>query len=105
IQRITRTTSELWDHFDVVVSPTLAQPPLLVGGLRDDSDPAGDFDAQCAFTPWTSVWNLTGRPAISLPLHTAVVDGVELPIGMMFGARMGQEDVLLALGCQLEDAR
>ncbi len=47
--------------------PTLAQPPALVGSQRDDDDPAADFAAQTAFTPWTSVWNLTGRPAVSLP--------------------------------------
>lgn len=104
VQRLTRTVCRLWDRFDVIVSPTLAQPPLRVGRLRDDADPAADFDAQCDFTPWTSVWNLTGRPAISLPLHTATIDGVELPIGIMLGARMGEEAVLMALGCQLEDA-
>lgn len=104
IQLVARRVGEHWQRFDVVLSPTLAQPPLPVGALRDDADPAADFEAQCRFTPWTSLWNITGRPAMSLPLHTAVIDGVELPIGMMIGGRMYDEARLLALGCALEEA-
>lgn len=103
IQEVSRRTAELWDGFDVVVCPTLAQPPLPVGAIRDDQDPSADFDAQCEFTPWSSIWNLTGRPAISLPLQTARIDGVELPVGITVGARMDDETLLLALARQLED--
>ncbi len=56
--------------YDVVLTPTLAQPPLRIGEIRDDADPARDFESQKAFTPWTSAWNLTGMPAVSLPLHS-----------------------------------
>ena len=55
--------------YDVVLTPTLAVPPLPVGAIRNDADPAADFEAQKAFTPWTSAWNVTGMPAVSLPLH------------------------------------
>ena len=55
--------------YDAVLTPTLAAPPLPVGAIRDDADPAADFEAQKAFTPWTSAWNVTGMPAVSLPLH------------------------------------
>ena len=55
--------------YDAVLTPTLAVPPVLVGAMRDDEDPAADFAAQKAFTPWTSAWNVTGMPAVSLPLH------------------------------------
>ena len=55
--------------YDAVLTPTLAQPPLRIGEIRDDADPARDFENQKAFTPWTSAWNLTGMPAVSLPLH------------------------------------
>ena len=102
IQRLTREAAEAWDGFDAVLTPTLAQPPLPVGALRDDDDPAADFAAQMRFTPWTSVANLTGRPAVSLPLHTAVVDGIELPIGSMFLGRFGEDALLLSLAAQLE---
>ena len=49
--------------YDAVLTPTLASPPLPVGAIRDDEDPAADFEAQKAFTPWTSAWNVTGMPA------------------------------------------
>ncbi|MFD1506265.1 amidase [Georgenia yuyongxinii] len=108
VQRLTRQTALAWSAFDVILTPTLAQPPALIGALRDDSDPAGDFAAQKAFTPWTSAWNLIGAPAISLPLHRQVVDegdgARELPFGVMLGARLGQEETLLALAAQLEAA-
>ena len=96
--------AEAWDGFDVILTPTLAQPPAPIGALRNDADPAADFAAQTRFTPWTSVYNLSGRPAISLPLHTAVVAGRRLPIGVMLGGRFGAEDVLLAVSTQLESA-
>lgn len=104
VQRLTAEVAQAWDGFDVVLTPTLAQPPALVGGLRDDDDPAADFAAQTRFTPWTSVHNLSGRPAVSLPLHTAVVERRELPIGVMLGGRFGAEETLLSLAAQLEDA-
>ena len=53
--------------YDAVLTPTLAVPPLPVGAIRDDDDPAADFEAQKRFTPWTSAWNVTGMPAASLP--------------------------------------
>jgi amidase len=102
IQLLTREVALAWDGFDAVLTPSLAQPPLPVGALRDDEDPAADFAAQTRFTPWTSVANLTGRPAISLPLHTAEVDGATLPIGAMFFGRFGEDALLLALAGQLE---
>ncbi|MFH5821714.1 amidase [Georgenia sp. AZ-5] len=107
-QRLARQTALAWSGLDVILSPTLAQPPGRVGWMRDDGDPAGDFRAQKAFTPWTSGWNLTGAPAISVPLHREVVDDgagpVELPFGVMLGARTGQEETLLALAARLEEA-
>ena len=71
-----------------MLTPTLAVPPLPVGAIRDDADPAADFEAQKAFTPWTSAWNVTGMPAVSLPLHWTP-DG--LPVGVMLAARPAEE--------------
>ena len=87
--------------YDAVLTPTLASPPPLVGALRDDDDPAADFAAQKAFTPWTSCWNVTGMPAVSLPLHWTP-DG--LPVGVMLAARPAEEELLLALAAQVEAA-
>ncbi len=69
MRRFAAQALEALEPYDAVLTPTLAAPPLLVGELRDDADPARDFEAQKAFTPWTSAWNVTGMPAVSLPLH------------------------------------
>jgi amidase len=103
-QQVAAQVIKAWVPFDIILTPTLAQPPAKLGELRDDADPAADFAAQCRFTPWTSVYNISGLPAISLPLHTAEINGVELPIGVMLGARYGAEATLLSLSAQLEDA-
>ncbi|MEE6271765.1 amidase [Georgenia sp. MJ206] len=105
VQRLARQAATTWAGLDVVLTPTLAQPPVPVGAMRDDADPAADFEAQKAFTPWTSAWNITGAPAISVPLHRADVDGARLPFGVQLGAvGTGQEELLLALAAQLEEA-
>ncbi|GAB2765823.1 amidase [Nocardioides salsibiostraticola] len=87
--------------YDAVLTPTLAAPPLPVGALRNDGDPAADFEAQKAFTPWTSAWNVTGMPAVSLPLHWTP-EG--LPVGVMLAARPAEETLLLSLAAQVERA-
>jgi amidase len=88
--------------YDVILTPTLAQPPIAVGALRDDDDPARDFENQKAFTPFTSVANMTGQPAITLPLGWTPTG---LPIGVMLAGRPAGEAQLLALAAQLEAAR
>ncbi|HET7326112.1 MAG TPA: amidase [Nocardioidaceae bacterium] len=86
--------------YDAVLTPTLAAPPAPVGSLRDDARPDRDFENQKRFTPYTSAWNVTGMPAVSLPLHWS--DG--LPIGVMLAGRPAQEHLLVALAAQVEDA-
>ena len=103
VQALTREIARSWSAFDVIVSPTLAQLPAAVGALRDDGDPAADFAAQTRFTPWTSVWNMSGRPAISLPVGEHAEAGTTLPVGVMLGARYGREDVLLGLAGAIEE--
>jgi amidase len=92
----------LQQDFDVILSPTLAQPPVLVGGLRDDEDPAREFDNLTAFTPFTPLYNATGQPSVSLPLYWT---GAGLPIGVMLGGRYGDEATLISLSAQLERVR
>lgn len=88
--------------YDAVLTPTLASPPLPVGALRDDAHPAADFAAQKAFTPWTSAWNVTGMPAVSLPTHWTAGG---LPVGVMLAARPAEEELLLSLAAQVEAAQ
>ncbi len=89
-------------HLDVVLTPSLAQLPAPVGAIRDDDDPAGDFDAQKQFTPFTSPYNITGQPAISLPVHWTP-DG--LPVGVQLVGRPMHEQTVLALAAHVERAR
>jgi amidase len=105
-QQLTRDAARAWAEFDVILMPSLAQPAEPVGSSRNDDDPAADFEAQMAFTPWTSTWNIIGAPAISVPLHWAPADpgGPVLPFGVTLGARTGREDLLLALAATIERA-
>lgn len=98
MQNITRQVDQAWANFDVILSPTIATLPAKIGALRNDDDPAADFQAQCEFTPWGSIYNITGRPAISLPMGWCELSGVRLPIGVMLGAKVGDDDLLFALG-------
>jgi amidase len=88
--------------YDVVLTPTLAMPPRPVGWFTEGDDPAADFERQKLFTPYTAVYNVTGQPALSLPLQWT--DG-GLPIGVQLVGRPGAEATLLAVGAQLEAAR
>ena len=63
LRRVAARTLAALAPYDAVLTPTLAVPPLPVGAIRDDEDPAGDFEAQKRFTPYTSMWNVTGSPA------------------------------------------
>jgi amidase len=101
MQLATRQAMIRLGDYDAILNPTLAQPPLLVGALRDDDDPAADFEAQKRFTPFTAVYNVTGQPAISLPL---AMTSDELPVGVMLAGRPAGEDELLALAAQVEAA-
>jgi amidase len=92
-------------QYDAVLTPTLAMPPRPIGwfcGTADDPvDPAEDFERQKRFTPFTAVYNATGQPAASLPLHWSA-DG--LPVGVMLVGRPAGEAALLALSAQVEAA-
>jgi amidase len=90
-----------FSNFDAILTPTLGTPPALIGEFSSDADPAVDFDRMTPFMPYTPLYNITGLPAISLPLHWND-DG--LPIGVMLGGRYGDEATLLALAAQLEEA-
>lgn len=102
MQMAARTAATRWADYDVLLSPTLARPPAPVGAIRDDADPAGDFAAQKAFSPFCVTYNVTGQPAIQLPLYWTAAG---LPIGVQIAGRLGAESTLIALAAQLEAAR
>ena len=87
--------------YDAVLTPSLAQLPVAVGAMRDDDDPAADFLAQKRFTPFTSPYNISGQPALSVPLHWTADD---LPVGVQLVGRTGEEALLISLAAQLEAA-
>nr|WP_210422621.1 amidase [Cryobacterium sp. BB307] len=84
--------------FDAIVTPALALTPRPVGWY-DNDDPERNFEQQCQYTPFTSFVNVSGLPAISLPV-AVTADG--LPMGVQLIGRPGGEHVLLAIGAQLE---
>jgi amidase len=87
--------------YDAVLTPTLASPPVPVGYF-EEVEPPENFERQKRFTPYAALSNVTGQPAVSLPLYWNS-DG--LPIGVMLAGRMADEATLIALSAQLEAAR
>ena len=89
-------------EYDVILTPTLAQPPRPVGWFTDGTAPAEDFERQKCFTPYTAAYNMTGQPAVNVPLHWTECG---LPIGVMLVGRPAGEATLISLSAQLEAAR
>ena len=98
-----RRVQQWWaDGWDVLVTPTVADVPPLVGQMaQDESNPFAPFARSGAFAVFTPAFNTTGQPAISLPLHWTP-DG--LPVGVQLVAAYGREDVLIRGAAQLEQA-
>ena len=85
-------------RFDAVLTPSLAMTPRPVGWY-DPVDALRNFGQQVQYTPFTSFVNVAGLPAITLPVHVTTGG---LPMGVQMIGRPGREDVLLAIGAQLE---
>jgi amidase len=102
LQAVARRVVAFWKDVDVVVTPTLALPPVPVGWQGQVEGAVEQLLRGAAFTPFTAVANLTGQPAISLPLHWSP-DG--LPIGVQLIGPPAGEALLLRLAAQLEEAR
>ena len=98
-----RAIAPFFEQYDAWVTPTLAQPPLELGVLNQSQGGAVEwwrFD--CRFNPWNPIANMTGQPAISLPLSW---NEAGLPIGSLLFGRFGDEATLFRLAAQLEAAR
>jgi amidase len=88
--------------WDLILTPTLGEPPVPLGTFDSPDEPILGFARAAAFVPYTPLTNITGQPAISLPLFW---NAGGLPIGTQLVARTGGEDVLLRVAAQLESAQ
>jgi amidase len=102
LSRMRRYTQRLARSYDVVLTPTLADEPPQVGYLDPMADYEQIIDRLQDWVAFTPLHNVTGEPAISLPL---AVSANGLPLGLMFSAALGPEARLLELAYELEDAR
>lgn len=102
MQGAARKAAAFHETYDVWLSPTLGLPPVKLGTFdMDERDPAKSFAPLIDYVPFTAMQNVTGEPAINLPLYWNA-DG--LPVGTHFVGRYGDEATLLQLAAQLETA-
>jgi amidase len=100
---VSRGIVAAWERYDAFLLPALAQRPVRIGQIDACSpDPWEDFRRSGLFTPYTALFNVTGQPAVSLPLLQGD-DG--LPLGIQLAGRPAGEAPLLALAAQIEAAR
>jgi len=98
-----RNVQQWWaDGWDLLITPTVAEPPPLLSEFEPvEGDPSAPMRRAGRFCPFTPPFNMSGQPAISLPLHWNA-DG--LPIGVQVVAAYGREDILIRVASQLESA-
>jgi Asp-tRNA(Asn)/Glu-tRNA(Gln) amidotransferase A subunit family amidase len=103
IHRSTRDLASFQQGWDLILTPTLAQPPLLLGELVYSGPNAKHFlDRARAFNPYCLMANWAGIPAASIPVHW---NSAGLPIGVQLFARFGDEATLFRVAAQLEQAK
>ena len=103
-QLVNRHVIGWWQDYDLLLTPTMAQPPAPIGAIGDgstDDDPMEPMRRAIAYGVFTAGFNSTGQPAISLPLG----QGDEgLPIGVQLVSDLGREDLLIRVASQLEQS-
>jgi Asp-tRNA(Asn)/Glu-tRNA(Gln) amidotransferase A subunit family amidase len=103
LHQVGLTMARFQRNYDVILSPTLAKPPVPLGVLSLSPENMDAFAKDVAeFGPYTALYNVTGQPSMSVPLHWSA-DG--MPIGVMFSGRFGDDAMLLRLAAQLENAK
>ncbi|MBN2124892.1 MAG: amidase [Deltaproteobacteria bacterium] len=105
IQRFSRKMAQWYDcgGYDMILSPTTILPPVKLGAFQGTpQDPMMWARMSGAFLAMTYAYNLTGQPAMSVPLFWT---GQGVPIGVQFAGRYGEEALLIRLASQLEEAR
>lgn len=96
------TVADFMGNYDLLLSPTLASPPVKLGILGlSPADISAYYKAVTEFGPFSALFNQTGQPSMSVPL---AMSKAGLPIGVMFSARYGDEATLFRLAGQLERA-
>src|SRR5215212_5203028 len=101
LQRFSRRLVALWEDNDLLLTPTLAKPPFPIG--TPEGFPAAQMvEERFRFSPFTPVFNVTGQPAVSLPLWW---NGEGLPIGVQLAGPPAGEAILIRVSSQLEEAR
>lgn len=124
LQTVSREVGRFFEKYDVLLTPVLNQPPVVIGALQPSAseqsqlkliartgatwilNALGTIKPLAAqiyeYIPWTPVFNVTGQPAMSVPLHW---NDAGLPIGMHFVGKWGDEATLFRLAGQLEKAK
>jgi amidase len=103
LQRLSRDVARFFLDYDVWLTPTLAEPPPPLGSFDPTpGNPLQGLTRAAAFMPFTPICNITGQPAMSVPLYW---NGEGLPVGAHFVGRFGDEATLFRLAAQLEQAR
>ena len=120
---LARKMAALHQEYDLLLTPVLSRPPIKIGALQNTTQEnislrllqkTGGYsflkgskiiddliERTFSYIPYTAIANMTGQPAMSVPLHWT---DTHLPVGVMFTGRMGEEDLLFRLAAQLETA-
>ena len=103
LQAVARRIVAFWNDHDILLTPTLALPPVPIGWQEEGVTGALEqLRKNTVFTPFTAIANLTGLPAMSVPLHR---NGNGLPIGVQAIGPPAGDALLIRLAAQLEEAR
>lgn len=103
LQRNAREVARLLLRYDVLLSPTLAEPPVPLGTFASPPDmPLLGFMRAGHYVPFLTLGNITGNPSMSVPLYWSAAG---LPLGSLFTGRFGDEATLFRLAAELETAR
>jgi amidase len=102
LQSVARSIVGFLDRLDILVTPALARRPVRIGEIHGKGPDAWEnYQRSGHFTPFTAICNVTGQPAVSLPLYHGE-DG--LPLAVQLIGRPAREDLLLSVAGQLEEA-
>jgi amidase len=101
-QRVSRELAAWWEQYDLLLTPTTGEPATVLGTFDAPADqPVAPIMRAVPLAVFTAMFNVSGQPAISLPLYWTA-DG--LPVGAQLVAAYGREDTLIRIASQLEAA-